>query len=107
MGVAQDVAELAHGYNISDYVGLCRDLDLQGLRKRMKDIRERLDNNNIIEKIIMENEEARRLKKMGDGGGVKNLLDIVLDISEDEEAEIRLTETNIKGFILGGLKHLQ
>ncbi|XP_010257378.1 PREDICTED: cytochrome P450 93A2-like [Nelumbo nucifera] len=103
--VAQDALELAGRFNLSDYIGLCKVLDLQGFGKKMKDTRRRFDN--IIDKIIMEHEEARsQKKKMGstsDGGnhhGVKTLLDLLLDISEDEEAEMRLTKANIKAFIL-------
>ncbi|XP_010257377.1 PREDICTED: cytochrome P450 93A2-like [Nelumbo nucifera] len=94
----QDALELIGRFNLSDYIGFCRNLDLQGVKKRMKDVRHRFDN--IIDKIITDHEEARR-EKMGDGGDrVETLLDLLLDIYEDEEAEIRLTKTNVKAFIL-------
>ncbi|XP_010257379.1 PREDICTED: cytochrome P450 93A2-like [Nelumbo nucifera] len=103
--VAQEATELAGTFNLSDYIGICRHLDLQGFGRRMKDTRRRFDN--IIDKIIMEHEEARsQKKKMGstsDGGnnhGVKTLLDLLLDICEDEEAEVRLTKSNVKAFLL-------
>lgn len=49
----------------------------------------------------MEHEDARG-KKSDDNGDemVKDLLDILLDIYEDENAEKRLTRENIKAFIM-------
>lgn len=53
--------------------------------------------------IIKEREVARRMRKdMGDDGynTVKDVLEILLDIAEDESLEIRLTRENVKVFIL-------
>ncbi|KAF8365089.1 hypothetical protein HHK36_032908 [Tetracentron sinense] len=57
------------------------------------------------ERIMKEREEVRRKKEVGDGGdGVKDLLDILLDISEDENLEMRLTRENLKAFIRLGME---
>ncbi|OVA04816.1 Cytochrome P450 [Macleaya cordata] len=100
--LVQEVAELTGKFNLSDYIWFCRNLDLQGLGKRYKDLHRRFDE--MVEKII-EKKEKKRLEKMGHGGDeqdstTKDLLDILLDISEDENAEMRLTRENIKAFIL-------
>ena len=61
----------------------------------LKDVRDRYDT--MMEKIMKEHEEARK-KEMGDG--IKDVLDILLDIYEDENSEIRMTRENIKAFIM-------
>jgi uncharacterized protein YgfB (UPF0149 family) len=56
----------------------------------------------MMERIMKEHEDARKRKKeTGDEDDtVKDLLDILLDIYEDENAEKRLTRENIKAFIM-------
>ncbi|XP_058089240.1 cytochrome P450 93A3-like [Magnolia sinica] len=95
--LVHEVAVLAGTFNISDYIGLCRNLDLQGLKKRYKDVHQRFDA--MMERIIKEHEEQRKMK-IGRGDGVKDILDILLEITEDESAEMKLTRDNIKAFIL-------
>ncbi|EXC30900.1 Cytochrome P450 93A1 [Morus notabilis] len=92
-----ETAELTGKFNLSDYIWFCKNLDLQGFGKRLKEVREKFDT--MMERIIKEHEEARKEAKR-EGDLVKDLLDILLDISEDESSEIRLTRENIKAFIL-------
>ncbi|KAK6941882.1 Cytochrome P450 [Dillenia turbinata] len=97
--LVQETAELTGKFNLSDYIGFCKNLDLQGFKKRLKEVRDRFDA--MMERIIKEHEDARRKKKMGDQDEKsKDLLDILLDISEDKASEMRLTVENIKAFIL-------
>ncbi|KAM7263968.1 hypothetical protein ACFE04_001651 [Oxalis oulophora] len=95
MKLVQDIAELTGKFNLADYLWFCRNLDLQGMRKSLKKVRDKFDA--LLEKIIMEHEEAR--KRICDYV-VNDLLGILLDISEDETSEIKLTKENIKAFIL-------
>ncbi|PWA86054.1 Cytochrome P450 (chloroplast) [Artemisia annua] len=60
------------------------------------DIHTRLDA--LLERVLREHQEARKQKK--DTGKVRDLLDILLDISEDENMEMKLTTNSIKAFIL-------
>lgn len=93
------IAELTGKFNLSDFIWFCKNLDLQGLGKRIKEVHDRFDS--MLERIVQEHEEARKKEKERDGAyAVKDLLDIVLDISEDQSAEMRLTRENIKAFIL-------
>ncbi|XP_021282968.1 cytochrome P450 93A2-like [Herrania umbratica] len=87
-------------FNLADVIWFCKNLDLQGFRKRLVEVRRRYDT--MMERIIKEHEEERRKRKeMGnEGDTVKDLLDVLLDIYEDESAEVRLTRENIKAFIL-------
>ncbi|KAI3665649.1 hypothetical protein L6452_44278 [Arctium lappa] len=89
-----EVVEITGTLNVSDYVWFCKDVDLQGFGKKLKDIRRRVDE--LIDRIIEEHEEMRKEKKVE----VKDLLHILLDIEEDESMEIKLSRENIKAFIL-------
>ncbi|KAK9289683.1 hypothetical protein L1049_007841 [Liquidambar formosana] len=89
-------------YNMADYIWFCKYFDFQGFRKRLEVAHGKYDE--MMERIIGQHEEVRRKRKEmgGDGGDTttKDVLDLLLDIVEDEEAEIKLTKENIKGFIL-------
>ncbi|PRQ44545.1 putative 3,9-dihydroxypterocarpan 6A-monooxygenase [Rosa chinensis] len=94
------VAELTGKFNLSDFIWFCKNLDLQGFGKRLKEVRDQFDT--MMQRIIKEHQEARKKRKeVGESDDdVKDLLDILFDISEDETSEIRLTRENIKAFIL-------
>lgn len=98
--LVQDTVLLTGKFNVSDFVWFFKNWDLQGFGKRLREIRERFDT--MMEKVIKEHEEERRKRKeVGGGDGrVKDLLDILLDIAEDESSDIKLTMENIKAFIL-------
>lgn len=97
--LVEETAELAGKFNLADYIGFCKNLDLQGFDKRLEDVRRRFDG--MMERIMKEKEEeSKERKEMGNGDGAKDLLDILLDISEDETAEMKLSRENIKAFIL-------
>jgi len=98
--LVKEMCELAGKPNVSEMIWFCKNLDLQGFGKRLEDVRGRYDS--MMERIMKEREEARKKKKeMGDGGdGIKDVLDILLDIYEDESSEIKMTRENIKGFIM-------
>ncbi|PON32863.1 Cytochrome P450, E-class, group I [Parasponia andersonii] len=78
MKVVNESAEILGKFNLSDFIWFCKYFDFQGLRRKGKEIREKFDQ--MLEKIITEHQEQRK----EDGYGVKDLLDILLDISEDE-----------------------
>ncbi|KAK9157009.1 hypothetical protein Scep_003586 [Stephania cephalantha] len=100
----EEIAELTGKFNLSDYIWFCRNLDLQGFRKRFEEAHAKYDR--MIENIIREHEEVRKSRKDEMAGSdvsgqeVKDILHILLDISEDDDAEMRLTRENIKAFIL-------
>ncbi|XP_027066012.1 cytochrome P450 93A3-like [Coffea arabica] len=98
--IIHEIAELTGKFNVSDFIWFCKNLDLQGFKKRIRDAAERFDV--MIEKIIEEHQETRTKRRQNNDAGqqMKDLLDILLDISEDESSDIRLTRENIKAFIL-------
>ncbi|KAG5252813.1 cytochrome P450 [Salix suchowensis] len=90
--LVHEVAELTGKFNLSDFIWFCKNLDLQGFGKKLKEVHER---------IIKEHGEVRKIKKeTGEGDPVKDLLYILLDISEDGSSEMKLTRDNIMAFIL-------
>ncbi|EXC30894.1 Flavonoid 3',5'-hydroxylase [Morus notabilis] len=91
-----ETAELLGKFNFSDYIWLCRKLDLQGYWKKSKEIHEKFDK--MMEKIIEEHQEA--ITKVEEKGKYKDVLGILLEILEDESSEVRLTRENIKAFVL-------
>ncbi|PWA48830.1 cytochrome P450 [Artemisia annua] len=94
--ITTEISELASKFNLSDHIWFCKNLDLQGFAKQSMDIHTRFDA--LIESVLREHQEARKQKT--DTGHVRDLLDILLDISEDENMEMKLTTDNIKAFIL-------
>ncbi|KAJ1409906.1 Cytochrome P450 [Sesbania bispinosa] len=97
--MVEDTAELAGKFNVSDYIWFCKNLDLQGMNKRLKEILDRFDT--MMERVIEEHQvERKKRKERGEGAQIRDLLDILLEIHEDESTEIKLTRVNIKAFIL-------
>ncbi|KFK25089.1 hypothetical protein AALP_AA8G064400 [Arabis alpina] len=88
-----ELNELAGFFNVSETFWFLRRLDLQGLKKRLKNARDKYDV--ILERIIEEHESRKK-----NDAGARNMLDILLDIYEDKNAEMKLTRENIKAFIM-------
>ncbi|KAH0450879.1 hypothetical protein IEQ34_021571 [Dendrobium chrysotoxum] len=101
--LVMETTELLGKFNVADYLWFCRNLDLQGFDKRLQDLHRRFDG--LMERIMVEKEEERRKRRLADKKDgenfkmVKDLLDILMDISEDEGAEVKLTRNNVKAFI--------
>ncbi|KAK9138436.1 hypothetical protein Sjap_009030 [Stephania japonica] len=60
----EEVVELTGKFNLSDFIWLCKNFDLQGIRKRFEVARVKYDS--MIEKIIKEHEEDKKSMR-GDG----------------------------------------
>jgi cytochrome P450 len=58
----------------------------------------------MVDKIIADREEVRRKKKEGKNikgdEGVKDFLEMLLDLLEDEKSDIKLTKNELKGVVL-------
>ena len=98
--VLDDMCDLAGKLNVQDFIWFCRKFDLQRFGKRLKEVRDRYDN--LMGKIIREHEEAKRKRMEGDidDGEVKDILDMLLDVYEDENSEINLTKENIHAYVM-------
>ncbi|KAK4281837.1 hypothetical protein QN277_013285 [Acacia crassicarpa] len=95
--VVKELIELSGKFNLADMGWLFKKLDLQGYRKVVTSVRSKYDV--IIERIIREHEESRK-DMQKEHAAERDLLDILLDIYEDPNSEIRLTRENIKAFFL-------
>ncbi|XP_028777563.1 3,9-dihydroxypterocarpan 6A-monooxygenase-like [Neltuma alba] len=99
--VVKELIELGGKFNLADMGWLFKKLDLQGYRKILSTVRTKYDA--IIERIIKEHEESRRTRRKDthkEHEAERDLLDILLDIYENPNSEIRLTRENIKAFFL-------
>ncbi|KAK1408559.1 hypothetical protein QVD17_40439 [Tagetes erecta] len=94
--LVRKVTKIFGEFNASDFIWLLKNIDLQGFKKKYKDIHRRYDA--MLEKIICKREELRRMK--GKDGKGNDFLDLLLDVFEDENAEIKITRDNIKATIL-------
>lgn len=92
----RESAMLSGKFNLADYFWFCKRLDLQGMGKRLKQVRDRFDT--IMESIIQEHEEARSKSTKKDVA--KDVLDALLSIYEDQSAEVKITRDNIKAFLV-------
>ncbi|KAJ0988142.1 hypothetical protein J5N97_006498 [Dioscorea zingiberensis] len=95
--VVEETAELTGKFNLADYISFCKNLDLQGFDKRLEDVRRRFDG--MMEGILKEKKTLRK-EVAGGGAAVKDILDILLDIYEDDKAEMKISMENIKAFIM-------
>ncbi|XVF68687.1 hypothetical protein PTKIN_Ptkin11bG0021300 [Pterospermum kingtungense] len=106
--LVREVTELFGEFNSSDFIWFCKNLDLQGFRKKIDHIHRRYDG--LLEKIISDREFKRKQrskeKTNGQGGDIdheeqiRDFLDIMLDVLEDENSEVQLTRDNIKAIVL-------
>lgn len=102
--IVHEVAEIFGIPNLADVFPVLKFFDVQGIKKKCKNIHKRYDA--MIEEILLKREEVRRKRKefggVNDDGEdrVKDFMDILYDVLEDENAEIKLTRNHIKGLIL-------
>lgn len=90
--MVREIAELLGGFDLSDFIWLCKNMDLQGFWRRSREVRDRFDE--MMETMIDEHQSQTR--------EVKDLLDILVDVAEDEDedSEVKLTRENIKAIIV-------
>ncbi|CAL0304119.1 unnamed protein product [Lupinus luteus] len=104
--LVREVTQIFGEFNVSDFIGVFKNFDLQGFRKRAMHIHKRYDA--LLEKIISDREESRKIEKGAKREGdveddedeLKDFLDILLDVSEDKDCEVKLTRNHIKSLIL-------
>lgn len=99
----REVTQIFGEFNVSDFIGFFKMLDLQGFKKRAMDIHRRYDA--LLENVIFDREELRRKSKakgcedIGDEK-VKDFLDLLLDVAEEKDCEVKLTRNHVKSLIL-------
>ncbi|KAI3760594.1 hypothetical protein L1987_50991 [Smallanthus sonchifolius] len=63
--IIAESGEIVGNFNLSDHIWFCKNLDLQGLGKKSKDIHTRFDA--LMERIIEEHEDARKHERRSEG----------------------------------------
>ncbi|CAN1142275.1 3,9-dihydroxypterocarpan 6A-monooxygenase [Linum perenne] len=100
--LVKEMSVLGRQFNLSDTFWFVKMIgwDVQGFEKRLKDVRDRYDV--MMERIIEEHQELSRKMKIegNDFEQNKDVLHMLLDIYEDENAEMKLTRENIKAFVM-------
>jgi len=97
--MVQDSVELSGRFNLSDFIWFFKNWDMQGFNKRVKGVIEIFDT--LMERVIRDHqEEMKKRKEKGESDHVRDLLDILLEMHENENTEIKLTREHVKAFIL-------
>ncbi|KAA8517017.1 hypothetical protein F0562_017165 [Nyssa sinensis] len=92
----KELQQLVPLMSLGEMLGPLKRYDLLGTGRRLKALLMQYDE--LIEEIMMEREKERNAI---DGERErKDMMDILLDISEDESAEVKLTRNDIKAFLL-------
>ncbi|CAN1847035.1 Licodione synthase, partial [Linum perenne] len=97
-GLARDVTLIFGEFNVSDFLWFLRKWDVQGFKRRSEDIRRRFDN--LLEGIVSKREEQRRRNGGEKRRQAADFLDLMLDVIDDEAAEIKLTRDHVKALVL-------
>ncbi|MED6130396.1 hypothetical protein PIB30_000906 [Stylosanthes scabra] len=92
--VVADTVELSGKFNLSDFLWFLKGLDVQGFNKRLKEVRVRFDA--LLDRVIEEHQHEHERTQNKE----EDILDVLLQISEDENAEVKLDMDNIKSFIM-------
>lgn len=87
----QEVVYLLGVFNIGDFIAFLQWLDLQGFVKRMKAVGTKLSA--ICQEIL----DVRREGRGATPGPPKDVLDVLMSVSEDSQQRVVLTDNDIKG----------
>lgn len=95
--LVNQIVVLGGKLSAGNILGPLAKLDLFGHGRQLRNALEKFDR--LVEKIIKEHEDQREMKDM-EGSGWRDLMDILLAISGDSNAEMNLTRKDIKAFFL-------
>ncbi|XP_015889029.3 trimethyltridecatetraene synthase [Ziziphus jujuba] len=85
--------------NIGDWIPWLKFLDLQGYEKRMKALKKKFDR---FHDYVFDEHKARNLER-GENSNIKDLktkdmVDLLLQLADDPDLEVKLTYNSVKGF---------
>ncbi|XP_077223663.1 cytochrome P450 71AU50-like [Tasmannia lanceolata] len=89
-GTIQEGMRLASAFNIADFIPYIGELDLQGLRRRMKACNKIIDN--FFDKIIDEHMNAKETEH-------RDFIDVMLSLMKSDDTEFQLDRTNVKALM--------
>ncbi|PON41315.1 Cytochrome P450, E-class, group I [Parasponia andersonii] len=82
--------------NIGDWIPWLRFLDLQGYEKRMKALKKRFDR---FHQQVLDEHKAKRGKEQNGNFAPKDMVDLLLELAENPDLEVKLNYDGVKGFI--------
>lgn len=91
--LVKETFEVAAKMCFGDVLGPLKKLGFWVYGKQAMDVTRRYDE--LLERVLKEHEFEERGKR-----GDKDLMDLLLEVCQDEKAEVRITRTHIKAFIL-------
>ncbi|KAJ6716241.1 CYTOCHROME P450 FAMILY 705 SUBFAMILY A POLYPEPTIDE 25-RELATED [Salix koriyanagi] len=95
-GLVSESFDLAAKLAVCNLFGPLKRIGIWYLRKKIADVPKRYDE--LFENVLLEHEE--KAKREGPNIENKDLMDILLEVYHDENAEIRLTRKQMKTFFL-------
>ncbi|KAH7519304.1 hypothetical protein FEM48_Zijuj08G0021800 [Ziziphus jujuba var. spinosa] len=93
--------------NIGDWIPWLKFLDLQGYEKRMKALKKKFDR---FHDYVFDEHKARNLER-GENSNIKDLktkdmVDLLLQLADDPDLEVKLTYNSVKGFTQSSLANM-
>ncbi|CAA0837664.1 Flavonoid 3-monooxygenase [Striga hermonthica] len=92
-GLLDEWLFLSGVFNIRDWVPWLDFLDLHGYVKRMKALNRKLDR--FLSYVI----DGRKARKRGDERTVKDVVDVLLQLSEDPNLDVKMTSDRVKALV--------
>ncbi|KAF5942980.1 hypothetical protein HYC85_020622 [Camellia sinensis] len=99
VSIVEEVADMIGGFTI---VGMYPSVKLfqviSGIRRTLKKMHKRIDQ--ILENVLNEHRERKRITESGKGEAEEDLVDVLLRIQKHGDLQFLLTDNNIKAVIL-------
>lgn len=97
--VVREVTKIFGQFNVSDFIWLCKNFDLQGFGKRIDQIYDMYDG--LLETIITDRQQVRhKISSSGVHREANDFIDLMFEVMEDESSEIKITRDHIKGMVM-------
>ncbi|KAF3789165.1 Cytochrome P450 93A3 [Nymphaea thermarum] len=94
LDLVQEASEIGGQFYLGDYFKFMSKCDVQGYKKKCRDIHERLDG--LMEEVVKEH-QSRRIEKTVEG---KDIIDVLLQSIKEDKEEGGITKENVKSLIL-------
>ncbi|CAL5390295.1 unnamed protein product [Camellia sinensis] len=99
VSIVEEVGDLTGGFTIVDmYPSVKLFQVISGMRRTLEKMHKRIDQ--ILENILNEHRERKRMTESGKGEAEEDLVDVLLRIQKHGDLEFPLTDNNIKAVIL-------
>lgn len=93
--LVEEIAKESFHADIGDFIPIIKWLDLRGFRRRLRNLKNRMDG--FVGIIISEHREQRKSRKLMENE--KDMVDVLLDQIEDKTSRFDITEEHIGGLL--------